>query len=376
MLQGSESLRYADERGVRPPPAAAVTIMQIPHVLERLTQAPGAPGSEGPVVALVKELFLPYCDEVKVDPLGNLIARRAARRKDGEAAPAVMLATHVDEIAMMVRDIDENGFLRVIPLGGVDLRYIQAQEVVVHGSQDLPGVTGTAPEDDHSRAPRWEDVWVDVGLGAEAVRALVTAGDRVTFHPSWRILHGDRVASKALDNRASVAALWDALRRLAVLSHSVDVIAVATVQEEVGLRGALVSTFGTVPQAGIAIDVGFGAMPGIPKHESLELRQGPGITLGANVHPGIRQRLLAVAREQNVPFQVEVAPASSGTDAWAMQISRSGVPTAVVSLPLRYMHSPVECVDLNDIKETARLVAAFLADLQPAEVWGWSHGTP
>jgi putative aminopeptidase FrvX len=344
------------------------------QVLETLAGAAGPPGHEEAVAAAIEGLWTPYCLQVRRDVLGNVIGVRPAERSAGdEPAPLVMLATHMDEIAFIVTRI-ESGFLRVAPLGGVDLRCLLGQEVLVHGRMPLPGVVGYFHTRGADKAPKWDEVFVDVGLPQKSTEELISPGDIVTFMRAPRRLSGNRAAGKAFDNRAGVAVVCEALARLATCSMAVGVCAVATVQEEVGLRGATIAAFGLAPQAGIAIDVGFGDGPGLAEHETIALGKGPAIAVGANIHPGMRKRLLEVARAEGVPHQVEVVPGSSGTDAWAMQISQAGLPTAIVSVPLRYMHSPVECLDLDDIRACGRLLASFLATLSPAEVWRWNHG--
>src|SRR5690606_22998870 len=164
----------------------------------------------------------------------------------------------------------------------------------------------------------------------------------------FRTLAGRRATGKALDNRASVACLYQGLLHLQSLRHAADVYAVATVQEEVGLRGARTGAYGIAPDVAIAVDVGFGSMPGLKKKDTIDLGKGPGILFGANVHPRLHDHLVATARRFHIPFQLEVAPGRTGTDAWAIQVVGEGIPTALISVPLRHMHSPAEVVDADD----------------------------
>lgn len=350
------------------------------QALYQLSTASGPPGYEGELADIAARLWRPYVDEVFTDALGNVIAHRKPSVAGPNPAPAIMLATHIDEVSLIVSYIEDSGFLRVYPLGGADLRVVNGQEVLVHGKERLAGIIGVLPAtlrrtSDRDKAPQWDELFIDVGLPGDVVKEQVGVGDLVTFAPPCLRLQNNRACGKAFDNRASVAAVFTALQRLHELTQALHLYAVATVQEEVGTRGAITSTFGISPQAAIAIDVGFGAMPGVDERDTLVLGKGPGITLGANIHRGMRQRLIDIAEQEGIAWQTEIAPGSSGTDAWGMQVSQAGVPTAVISLPLRYMHSPVETADLADLQSTARLLSAFIANLQPAEVWGWANGS-
>lgn len=353
--------------------------MEVWNTLSQLAGANGPSGYEYATRDVVSALWQPLCNEIKSDALGNVIGHKNSTRVSEGKPARIMLAAHMDEIAMMVLSIEKRGFLRVTPVGGIDLRQLPSQEVTVHGQRQLLGVVGALPphlttEADRNKAPTWDEVFIDVGLPIDTVRELVSPGDLITFNANSIRLLGERAAGKSFDNRVGVCVLSQVLYKLQRMTHAVDVYAVATVQEEVSLRGAITSAFNLMPQAGIAIDVGFGAMPGISEYECIALGKGPGLTLGGNIHPGLRARLVEIAKRENVQVQDEVAPGSSGTDAWGMQVTQAGMPTAVISIPLRYMHSPVECVDLQDISAASRLLAAFLCDLENTEAWGWNNG--
>ncbi|HEY8485834.1 MAG TPA: hypothetical protein VIL11_00435 [Limnochordales bacterium] len=339
--------------------------------LEELSQAVAISGHEQELARWVAERLGSWCDEVRQDPLGNVIGVRRARPwKDAPCPPRVMLAAHLDEVGLVVSRIERGGFLRVLPVGGVNPQVLMGLVVQVHTREGaLPGVVGFLPphllsREEMGRFPRWDDLFVDTGLPEEQVRARVGVGDLVSVRPCSLRLLGGRLAGKALDNRAGVAVLLECMSRLARMGHAAEVYAVATVQEEVGLRGAVTGTFGVVPDVGVAVDVTFARQRGVGESEApAELGRGPVVARGANMHPKVTQRLLEVARAHGVPHQVEVIPGRSGTDAWAMQVSRSGVATGLVSVPLRYMHSPVEVVDVEDVRQAGRLLAHFCAEL-------------
>lgn len=178
------------------------------------------------------------------------------------------------------------------------------------------------------------------------------------------------MAGKSFDDRAGVAAILECFKVLNQISHEADVYGVATVQEEVGLRGAITSTYGIVPDVGIAIDVGFGDSPGLPESDTIKLGQGPGIAIGPHVHPKVYSRMVETAREWNINFSIDPSPSPGGTDAYAIQVARAGVATILLSIPLRYMHTPIETLDYEDVKKTGRLMAMFIAGLDNEFVEG------
>ncbi|EKP95423.1 M20/M25/M40 family metallo-hydrolase [Thermaerobacter subterraneus] len=345
--------------------------MDAAEVLARLASIAGPPGHEGPVAAAVEELWRPLAAEVRRDALGNVIA---VVRGEGLALPggrraSVMWAAHMDEIALLVAAIEDEGFLRVDAAGGADPRNLLGLEVTVHtAGGPLAGVVGTKPPhltsaEEARQVPRLRDLFVDVGLPAEAVRRRVRVGDPVTLRQSPARLQGRRMTGKSLDNRVGVTVLTLALADLARRRHAVDVYAVATVQEEVGLRGAATSAYGLDPTLAIAVDVTFGDQPGVPDGKTVELGKGAAVAQGANIHPRVLEALREAAKAEGIATQPEPIPGASGTDAWAIQIAREGIPTGLVSVPLRHMHSPAEVVDLGDVQEAARLLAATAARL-------------
>ena len=348
--------------------------MDIAAILRRLTDAPGIPGHEAPVRAIIEDEMRPLVDEMRVDALGSLVGlKRATQRPAADSAmPRIMLAAHMDQIGFMVSGHAGGGFLRLTPVGGIDGRTVAGQEVTVHAAEGpLPGVIATRPPhrlpgDQRGKVIDLVDLFVDVGLTEAEARARIAVGDPMTFRRSMVELHNGRVAGKAMDNRASVACLLVTLHLLQSYPHTWDVYAVATVQEEVGLRGAMTSTFHIMPHVGIAIDVGFGQQPGTPDDQTFPLGQGPSIGFGPNIHPRVHDRIMAAAQQYEIPVHFEPMPGSSGTDAIAIQVAQSGVATAVISLPTRYMHSPAETLATRDVERAARLLALFIGELDEA----------
>lgn len=347
--------------------------METIPLLKQLSETPGLAGAEGPIREVVRSLWSPLVDELRQDGLGNLIA---LRHGSGPAPrPRLMLAAHMDEIGLRVSGI-EKGFLRVTAVGGSDLRVLPGALVVVHGQRDLPGVIGARPPhvlpaDERDKAIPWDELFVDLGLPEDQVRAQVRVGDPISFERELIELKNGLVAGKALDNRASTAALTLALEQLARMQHAWDIVAVATVQEEVGLYGAITSAYGVAPTLALAVDVTFADQSNYSDERTFAIGEGPAIAMGPNFHPHIVERLKKTADAIEIPYHIEPTPGRSGTDAWAIQVSREGVPTGLLSIPARYMHQPVEVVAARDVERTARLMAAFAAELEPAYRPAW-----
>jgi len=339
--------------------------VQIAPLLKKLSEARGVSGYEAEVRGIVAEEFRRYADEVQTDKLGSVVALK--RGEGEEPRRRIMLAGHMDEIGLMVTRL-EQGFLHFTEIGGFDERTLLGQEVMVHGRKDLPGIIGSRPPhvlppEEREKTIDMDKLFIDVGMGEEELKRLVRVGDLATLRRGFTPLQGDLVAGKAFDDRAAVAAILVCLEGLASVRHAWDVYAVATVQEEMGLRGAITSAYGLAPDVGIAVDVGFGDQPGVSEAETLEMGKGPAIAFGPNIHPRLHEALVEVARELEIPYQVEPVPGRSGTDAWAIQVTREGIPTALLSIPLRYMHTSVETLSLKDVERTGRLMAGFIARL-------------
>ncbi len=346
--------------------------MHSKQFLELMCSTQGASGYECRVAHVVEEGFGRYCDEVRKDKLGNVIALKSGCHEPPR--PRIMLAAHMDEVALVVTKIEESGFLRFIH-PGIDRRTLPAAEVVVHGRRDLPGLICVMPPhllkpEDRQKSYKTDDLSISVGLSYEQVKEVVSVGDTVTMMRQFTELQNRNVAAKALDDRAGVAVIYECLSELSKMKHEADVFACATVQEEPGLRGAIVAAYGIVPDLAVAIDVGFGDQPGVPESRQLTLDKGPGIALGPNVHPKLFESLKRCAEEYSVAYQLDVTPGRSGTDAWAIQVSREGVPTAILSIPTRNMHTSVEITNLDDIKRAARLLARFISSVDRAYVEG------
>lgn len=342
--------------------------MDLKTHLKRLCDAHGPAGYEIAVRETLRADWQPLVDQLENGALGSLIGlKRGHAHADTLTAsrPRIMLCAHIDEIGMIVHHID-GAFLAVTSLGGIDARVMVGQPVIVHCDPPLRGVVGVAPwhtlssEQTGVYTPRSE-LLIDVGLDAETLRQCVHVGDAITADTALLDLTAQRVTGKALDDRACVAAITACLEALQTRQHSWDVLAVASVQEEVGGFGAMTEAHRLQPAMAIALDVTF-ADPGTA-HGSFALNGPPPLGLGANFHPALYQMLRAAGSRMEMELRPDPIPMVSGTDAWPIQISQDGIPTALIQVPLRNMHSPVEIVDMRDIERAGRLLAEFICGL-------------
>jgi len=337
-----------------------------PFLLSLLSR-PGISGYEEPVSKLVAEKWRPLVDELTISPLRSLHGLRKAATK--EKRPTLMIAAHMDAIGLMVKKV-EHGFLSITTVGGIDPRILPGQLVTVHGKKDLPGLVQLMPDrlvndQTTSKAPSKNQLFVDTGLTEKELSVLVKPGDLISFAQPPFELSGGYIAGHSLDNRASVAALTIALEEIRNYNLDCNVVAAATVQEEVHGIGAATSTFSVRPDLAFAVDVTFAKGPGSNDYRTFPLGEGPAIGLGANNHPALTQKMTAMAEELDIPYFIEAMPASSGTDGMAMQITANGIPTQVLGMSLRYMHTSVEMTSMKDIYRTGRLLARFITELNP-----------
>jgi len=313
-----------------------------------------------------------FAADVKTDVSGNTLAT-----VNPEGRPRVMLAGHIDEIGLQVTHVDDDGFLYVAGIGGWDPQVLVGQRVKILGPPGgVRGVVGRKAihlqkAEERRKPSKISQLWVDVGVGsrAEATALGLRVGDAMVVDAAMVSLAGDRIASRAIDNRIGAYVVLEALRLLADASPMASAVAVATVQEEIGGGtggGARSSAFGLEPDVALVVDVTFSTdVPDIEKKELGEHRLGGGPVLsrGSAAHPVVFERLVEVAEAEGIPFTIQAAPRATRTDADSIYLTRSGVPTGLVSVPNRYMHSPNEMVSLSDLESTARLLAAFVSSL-------------
>ncbi|MCX8132138.1 MAG: M20/M25/M40 family metallo-hydrolase [Clostridia bacterium] len=336
-------------------------------ILKRLSTYAAVSGYEKDMAEQMKELFGEYCDDVGIDKFYNVVA---IKRGTGNGKYRIMITAHLDEIGFLVKSIDENGFLRLANIGGIDSKILLAQEVTVHGRDKIPGFIGAKPPhllkpEETKKAVKMDDLYVDVGMNAEYVKNIISIGDLITFKSEMNELQGGKLSGKTVDNRCGIAVLLGVMEELTKVLHEIDVYFVATVQEETHCTGAETVSFNLEPDIAVIIDACHGDMPDAPKDETYPLGKGPAIAIGPNLHRKFTKKLMEICKEENIPFQIDVEPDDTGTEAWITQVSRAGIPSLLVSIPVRYMHTTVETVDVQDIKNAARAVAAFVKRLEP-----------
>jgi len=337
--------------------------------LKSVQETPSPSGFEQPVQRIIRQRMKPFADSINTDVHGNVIIGL-----NPKGSPRVMLAGHCDQIGLMVNYIDDNGFIFFSAIGGIDPSVLPGSRVVVHTAHGpIDGVIGRKPihvlkAEERGGKIEIRETWIDIGSkNKKETQGLVTIGDPITFRLEMVHLGNDRVTSPAFDNKCGMFVVMEALRLCSEKRIKCALFAVSTVQEEVGLRGARTSAFGIDPQVGIAVDVTHATdFPDIDKRVNgdLKLGGGPVIPRGPNINPRLEKLLMDTAKAKKIPFQIEAEPAGTGTDANAIQLNRAGVATALVSIPNRYMHTPVEVVTLSDLEATARLLAETVAAIE------------
>jgi putative aminopeptidase FrvX len=340
--------------------------------LKQIVDSPSPSGYEQPAARVFRAYVEPLADSVTTDVHGNV----AAVLNPG-AAMRIMLAGHMDELGFIIHHIDDQGQLHFRTIGGHDSAVAIGQRVWIYGKQRIAGVIGRTAihlQDDAERKkkPEIKDMWIDIGATSRAeAEAAVRLGDVATYQCEFQPLMGDRATARGFDNKMGTFVIAETIRLLKEeggLHPDVGVYAVATVQEEIGLRGARTASYGIAAQTGLAVDVNHATdYPGSNKtlHGQLELGKGPCVSRGPNINPVTFDLIEAAAREAGIAYQVSVSAAATGTDANAMQLNRAGMATGLIGVPLRYMHTPVELLSLTDIEQCARLMAGYCRQVKP-----------
>jgi len=342
--------------------------MDLFDLTKKLCCTAGPSGFEKPVMETVREYLTPFADEISTDSMGNLMAvKRCGRR----GARLVMLTAHMDEIGLIVTGAEE-GFLRFEELGGVDKRVLGAREVLVLGPQTLFGVIDTVPPhlqagNDSDTTPDTDKLYIDVGLTQDEALKAAPAGTPAVFAGTCEELGNGYVCGKALDDRSSVAIVLTAFEILSAHTLNVDVCCLISTQEEVGNRGAAVGAWSMRPDTALAVDVTFAKTPDA-REVLCDIGKGAAVGIGPNMNRAVTEELFRIAKEKQIPCQPEVTPGgNSGTDAYAIQISRGGVATALISLPIKYMHTPIEVAMLDDMMAVQRLLVEYVLQAGEAE---------
>ena len=349
-----------------------------PPFLVDLLKARSPSGYEFEAQAVVDRYIKPVAKEYRKDAMGN---RLASINLKGD--PTLMLAGHMDEIGFIVSYIDAKGFIYFEPIGGHDVTMVPGRRVTIltKGKTTVKGVTGKRAIhlltlEERRRLPKIHEIWIDIGARSRAeVTKLVNIGDPIVYDQGFELLRGTIGAARAFDDKAGCYVACETLRRLAkIKSLTAKITAVATTQEEIGTRGAATAAYAVNPHLAIAIDVGHATDHPDCKgsqHGEHSLSGGPIICRGPNINPEIFNRLITCAKKLKMAYQIEADPRPTGTDARVLQMAREGVATGLVSIPLRYMHTPGEVVDLNVIEDTVRLLTAFAKSLKKGEYGHW-----
>ncbi|OGR26741.1 MAG: hydrolase [Desulfuromonadales bacterium GWD2_54_10] len=344
--------------------------------LEKLLDAPSPSGYEQPAQRVFRDYVASFCDELTTDVMGNVFGRIAGK---GKNQPRVMIVGHTDEIGLQIKYIDDKGFLYFAAVGGVDAHLTPGKRVNIHTvTGSLAGVIGKKPihlmdNKDRETVVKLEAQYIDIGArDKKEAQKLVRVGDAVTFDSTFTRLAGDRVASRGFDDKAGCFVVAEVLRLVAASGKklAVDLYGVSSVQEEIGLRGGTTSCYTVNPDIGICVEVDFATdQPDVEKKHNGEvgLGKGPILTRGANINPHLFELLSSTAEKEKIAIQHTANPRATGTDANVMQISRNGVATALVKIPLRYMHTPVETVSLADLENAAKLIVATLGQITSRE---------
>jgi len=345
--------------------------------LKQLVAAPSPSGYEQPAQRIFRSYIAPF-SQVATDVIGNVFGVILG---EGENRPRVMVVGHSDEIGLQVRYLDDNGFIYFSAIGGVDPHITPGLRVHVHtAAGTLNGVVGKKPI--HLIEPKERDTvtkldaqYIDIGAAnKKEAESLVRVGDPITFAVSLERLSGDRVTSRGFDDKAGSFVVAEVLRRVAALPNKlpIDLYGVSSVQEEVGLRGGTTSSYSVNPDIGICVEVDFATdQPDVDKKHNgdVGLGKGPILPRGCNINPALFDLLSGTAGEENIPVQYTGISRATGTDANVMQISRGGVATALVKLPLRYMHTPVETLSLSDLEGAINLIVATLTRISDKEAF-------
>ena len=329
------------------------------QALERLCTCTAPSGFEGPAAAVAAELLRPLVDEVSIDRMGNVLG---VRRSKTPGAPKLLLDAHLDEIGLIVTGV-EDGFLRFRSIGGVDPRMLPGRELVVLTDPPLRGLVACPAGGDEGKSVPLNELYVDVGLSQEEAEKGVPVGTPMVYRAGCFPLGEDQMCGKSMDDRACFVTLLRAAELLRDKELDVELHIMGSTREEVSGAGAVVGTWAVAPDFCVAVDVTHGKTPDGPADKTFELGGGPTIGVGPNMTRWMTERMIAKAKEHGIPYQMEIMSGHTGTNGWEMQISREGVATSVLSLPLKYMHTPVETLSLADMEGVAQLLAAFTENL-------------
>ena len=341
--------------------------MSLKENIKHLSMMHGVSGFEHSISDYLSEQFKALGFELSCDAMGNIIALK----KSSSGSGRVMIEAHIDEIGFVVKSVDKDGFLRIAPIGGVDARILYGSTVVVHSDCSYVGIVGAKPphmmdDSEYGEKLDFDNLFVDVGMTSDEVAENIPLGSVVTFQSEYTKLLNSNISSKSLDDRASVAILLECANRFSKIDLGYDLYICGTVQEEVGMRGATTAAYSINPDIAIAIDVTHAITPDESKY-CFKPGCGPVVCKGPNIHPVLVNEFLKVLNYNKIPYEIEVEGGNTGTDAWSIQTARCGIPTMLLSIPLKYMHTPIESLSLDDCDATVEALCAFLKSFERTE---------
>jgi tetrahedral aminopeptidase len=347
--------------------------IKAPAFLTDLLDARSPSGYEDEARLVVRQFVEASTDSFEIDALGNCLSTM-----NSKGSPTLMLAGHIDELGLIIKHVDDKGFLYFDVIGGHDRSLISGRRVSVLGRKGIvKGVVGKralhlmSPED-RRKVPPLHQMWIDVGAkDKEEALSFITIGDPAVYDQSFELIRGSVATARAFDNKTGAYAVNETLLRLAKLKKFTPrVVAVSTSQEEIGVRGATTAAHAVNPDVAIAVDVSHSTDHPDADHRkfgAFKLGGGPILSRGPNIHPAVFERLMECAEKENIEIQIEAEPRPTGTDARAIQVARAGVPTGLVGIPLRYMHTPSEMIDLEDLEAVVSLLVAFARSLKASD---------
>ncbi len=336
---------------------------ELKELIFRLCTAPGTPGDENAAAKIAAQELSKYA-EVQIDKMGNVIAQMGKP----DAKNHIMLDAHIDQIGLIVTNIDENGFIRVDRCGGVDRRVLPGSPVTIYGKEVLSGIVCCTPphlsDGSEDKVAAINKMAIDAGLSKEEADKLIQPGDRIILNSTPKSLIGSRITSAALDDRAGVASLIRCAQLLAGTELNCRLSILCSGREEVGGQGAVTGTYAVNPTQAIIVDVSFAEQPDVPPQKCSKLGGGPMIGIAPPLNRQMADKLIAIAKKKQIPYKLDVMGGSTGTNSDEIAMTRAGVQAELISIPLRYMHTPVEVIDLEDVENTAQLMAEYIKEVE------------
>lgn len=333
--------------------------LELKNVIFDLSSADGVSGEERFAAQYALKYLKNYTDNCYIKN-GNVIGN-FGNRKNG--TPHILIDAHIDQVGLIVTNIYESGFIGFSNVGGIDRRLLPAQQVCIHGKKKLAGVVCSTPphlSGSDNKINKIEDFYIDTGMSFEAVSNIVEPGDRITFASMPKELLNDRITGPALDDRSGVASILYALELLRNQKYECSFSVTFSAQEELGERGAKIAAFDIDPDIALAVDVSFAYCLGDREYECGKMGQGPMIGISPSLSREISDKLIEISKNENIPYQLEVMNGLTSTNADQFSVNRTGCKACTVSIPLKYMHTPSEIIQIDDVENTGRLIAAYI----------------